>query len=210
MDIHQTEEEQVEAIKKWWKENGTSVIIGVALGIGAIFGVRYWFDYQKTQTQQASALYAAVLENLAADKMKAEALASEMAKNYASTPYATLTALNLAKLKVDNKDIKAAQTYLQWVLDNSSEEGFQHVASIRLARLYIEEGNIEQAEIAIKGKKSEGFDSQYNELRGDLFMVKGEHVQAVENYRLALTGVQSNSPRYQFLQMKIDDLAVAK
>ena len=210
MDIHQTEEEQVEAIKKWWKENGTSVVIGVALGLAAIFGVRYWFDYQKTQAQQASALYAAVLENIASDKVKAEALASEMAKNYASTPYATLTALNLAKLKVESNELKAAQSYLQWVLDKGSEEGFKHVARIRLARLYLEEGNANQADALIKGVKAEGFGSEYSELRGDIYLAKGEKAQAVENYRLALTGLQANSPRNQFLQMKIDDLAVAK
>ena len=107
MEIHQTEEEQVEAIKKWWRENGTSVVVGVVLGIAAIFGVRYWFDYQKTQSQQASALYASVLESLASDKKNTEALGSEMAKNFSSTPYASLTALNLAKLKVDDKDNKA-------------------------------------------------------------------------------------------------------
>ncbi|MEJ2141900.1 MAG: tetratricopeptide repeat protein [Gammaproteobacteria bacterium] len=210
MEIHRTEEEQVEAIKNWWKENGTSVVIGVALGIAAIFGVRYWFDYQKAQTQQASALYASVLESIATDKVKAEALASELSKNYSSTPYATLTALNLAKLKVDDKDLKAAQTYLQWVIDNGSDEGFRHVARIRLARLYLEEGNVQQAEQLVKGIKASGFDSEYSELRGDIFLAKGENAQAVESYRLAQTGLQPNSPRSQLLQMKIDDLAVEK
>ena len=210
MDIHQTEEEQVEAIKKWWKENGTSVVIGVALGISAIFGVRYWFDYQEAQAQNASALYASVLESLASDKLKAETLASEMAKNYSSTPYASLTALNLAKLKVEGNDLKAAQTYLQWVLENGSEEGFKHIARIRLARIYLDEGKTEKADALIKGIKAEGFDSQYNELRGDIFLVKGEKAQAVENYRLAQADTQPNSQRNQLLQMKIDDLAVAK
>lgn len=210
MDIHRTEEEQVEAIKKWWKENGTSVVVGVALGIAAIFGVRYWFDYQKAQAQQASTLYAAVLENLAGDKQKAEALASEMAKSYSATPYAALTALNLAKSKVESKDIAAAQTYLQWVLDNGTEEGFKHVARIRLARLYLDEGKTEKAEALVKGIQSEGFDSEYSELRGDIFSAKGDTAQAAENYRLAIAGAQANSQRNQLLQMKIDDLAVAK
>lgn len=210
MDIHQTEEEQVEAIKKWWKENGSSVVIGIVLGIAAIFGVRYWFDYQKTQTQQSSALYAAVLENIATDKAKAEALASEMVKNFASTPYAALTALNLAKVKVEDKDYKAAQSYLQWVLDNSTNEGFQHIARIRLVRLYLEEGKLQQAESLVKGVNAAGFDSEYSELRGDIFLAKEENTQAVENFRLAQAGLQPSSPRYQLLQMKIDDLAVSQ
>lgn len=210
MEIHRTEEEQVEAIKDWWKENGTSIVVGVALGIAAIFGVRYWFDYQKAQAQQASALYAGVLASLASDKQKSESLASDMAANYSSTPYASLTALSLAKLKVEDKDYQGAQTYLQWVLDNGTDEGFQHVARIRLARLLIEDNKLDKAENLIKAISAAGFNSEYAELRGDIFLSKKELTQAAENYRLALVGLQPSSQRNQLLQMKIDDLIVEK
>lgn len=210
MEIHRTEEEQVEAIKNWWKENGTSVVIGVALGIAAIFGVRYWFDYQKAQAQQASALYAEVLASMASDKQKSDSLASEIATNYSSTPYASLTALSLAKVKVEDKDYQGAQAYLQWVLDNGTDEGFQHVARIRLARLFIQQKMLDEAEKLIKGISSAGFDTEYAELRGDIFLSNGELTQAEENYRLAQAGLQPSSQRSQFLQMKIDDLVVAK
>lgn len=210
MEIHRTEEEQVEAIKNWWKENGTSVVIGVALGIAAIFGVRYWFDYQKAQAQQASALYAEVLASMASDKQKSDSLASEIATNYSSTPYASLTALSLAKVKVEDKDYQGAQAYLQWVLDNGTDEGFQHVARIRLARLFIQQKMLDEAEKLIKGISSAGFDTEYAELRGDIFLSNGKLTQAEENYRLAQAGLQPSSQRSQFLQMKIDDLVVAK
>ena len=210
MEIHRTEEEQVEAIKNWWKENGTSVVIGVALGIAAIFGVRYWFDYQKAQAQQASALYAEVLASMASDKQKSDSLASEIATNYSSTPYASLTALSLAKVKVEDKDYQGAQAYLQWVLDNGTDEGFQHVARIRMARLFIQQKMLDEAEKLIKGISSAGFDTEYAELRGDIFLSNGKLTQAEENYRLAQAGLQPSSQRSQFLQMKIDDLVVAK
>jgi len=210
VEIHRTEEEQVEAIKNWWKENGTSVVIGVALGIAAIFGVRYWFDYQKAQAQQASALYAEVLASMASDKQKSDSLASEIATNYSSTPYASLTALSLAKVKVEDKDYQGAQAYLQWVLDNGTDEGFQHVARIRMARLFIQQKMLDEAEKLIKGISSAGFDTEYAELRGDIFLSNGKLTQAEENYRLAQAGLQPSSQRSQFLQMKIDDLVVAK
>ena len=210
MEIHRTEEEQVEAIKDWWKENGTSIVVGVTLGIAAIFGVRYWFDYQKAQSQQASALYAEVLASLASDKQKSESLASDMAANYSSTPYASLTALSLAKIKAEDKDYQGAQTYLQWVLDNGTDEGFQHVARIRLARLLIEDNKLDKAESLIKAISAAGFNSEYAELRGDIFLSRKELTQAAENYRLALVGLQPSSQRNQLLQMKIDDLIVAK
>ena len=210
MDIHRTEEEQVEAIKTWWKENGTSVIVGVVLGIAVIFGVRYWFDYQKAQTQQASALYTQILSSLVNNKEKAESLASDMAANYSSTPYASLTALNLAKIKVDGKDYVGAQAYLQWILDNSTDQGFQHVARIRLARLLLETNKLDDAEKLLKGIVAMGFSSEYAELRGDIFRLQGSQIQALENYRLAQGDSQPSSQRHQLLQMKIDDLTVKK
>jgi len=210
VDIHRTEEEQVEAIKTWWKENGTSVIVGVVLGIAVIFGVRYWFDYQKAQTQQASALYTQILSSLVNNKEKAESLASDMAANYSSTPYASLTALNLAKIKVDGKDYVGAQAYLQWILDNSTDQGFQHVARIRLARLLLETNKLDDAEKLLKGIVAMGFSSEYSELRGDIFRLQGSQIQALENYRLAQGDSQPSSQRHQLLQMKIDDLTVKK
>lgn len=210
MDIHRTEEEQVEAIKNWWKENGTSVVVGVAFGIAAIFGVRYWVDYQKAQAEQASALYAEVLANLPGNSQKSESLASQVAANYASTPYASLTALSLAKSKVEAKDYPGAQSYLQWVLDNGKDDGFKHVARIRLARILIQNKQNEQAEKLINGVSAAGFDSEYAEIRGDIFHSNAELTQAAEHYRLALSGLQASSLRYQFLQMKIDDLVIEK
>ena len=37
-----TEEEQVEALKSWWKENGKSLIMGVVIAVAAVFGWRGW------------------------------------------------------------------------------------------------------------------------------------------------------------------------
>jgi len=31
LDVYSTEEEQVEAIKKWWNENGKSIIAGIII-----------------------------------------------------------------------------------------------------------------------------------------------------------------------------------
>lgn len=46
MNMQLTEEEQVEALKKWWKENGTAVIVGVVIGISAVVGFWKWREYR--------------------------------------------------------------------------------------------------------------------------------------------------------------------
>ena len=52
MDVYNTEEEQVEAIKKWWNENGKSIITGIIIGVIAIFG---WRSYENHTAMQAKA-----------------------------------------------------------------------------------------------------------------------------------------------------------
>ena len=57
MDVYKTEEEQVEAIKKWWNENGKSIIVGIVVGITAIFGWRGYEARTATEAKAASILY---------------------------------------------------------------------------------------------------------------------------------------------------------
>ncbi len=64
MEIYDTEEEQVEALKRWWKENSTSTIVGLVMGIVIILGWNYWQDHKKEQAAQASLTYAQLLKAL--------------------------------------------------------------------------------------------------------------------------------------------------
>ena len=38
----ETEEEQVERLKAWLKENGLSIVFGIVIGVGGIGGYNYW------------------------------------------------------------------------------------------------------------------------------------------------------------------------
>ena len=38
---YETEEQQVEAIKKWWKANGNTLIIGAVVGLAGLWGWRF-------------------------------------------------------------------------------------------------------------------------------------------------------------------------
>ena len=44
---NETEEQQIAALKKWWSENSTSIIVGVALGLAGVFGGKAWIGYQQ-------------------------------------------------------------------------------------------------------------------------------------------------------------------
>ncbi|HFD86518.1 MAG TPA: tetratricopeptide repeat protein, partial [Gammaproteobacteria bacterium] len=57
MNDYVTDEQQVEALKKWWAENGRYLIGGVALGLALLFGWNSWKDYRENRAKNASALF---------------------------------------------------------------------------------------------------------------------------------------------------------
>lgn len=205
MDVYKTEEEQVQAIKQWWKDNSISLIAGVVIGIAVLMGYKYWTDSKQNQAQQASIIYEQLLSP-ETDK----AISVDVLKNdYSGTPYAALAALLIAKDYVNTNEVEKAVSQLKWVIANNNSDAIQHIAQQRLARVYLAQKNIEAAEALVKGIKAEGFAAGYNEIRGDINLAKKLPVQAKENYRLALSALAQGDQRYAVIKMKLDDLTQA-
>lgn len=206
MDVYNSEEEQVQAIKQWWKDNATSLIAGIVIGVLVLGGYKYWTEGKQNQAQQASVLYSNILSSNEDKVGNTETLKAD----YSDTPYAALAALLIAKENVIANEVDKAISQLKWIVGNNNDSGIQHIAQQRLARLYLSQNNIEAADTLIKGVKAGGFSATYNELRGDINLAKKLPVQAKENYRLALASLPQGDQRYAIIKMKLDDLTQAK
>ena len=42
MELYNNENDQVDALKRFFAENGKALAVGVILGVGALVGWRYW------------------------------------------------------------------------------------------------------------------------------------------------------------------------
>ncbi len=62
MEQFATEEQQVEAIKRFWKEHGTAIIVGAALGLGGLWGWRAYSEAQIENKEAASVAYQNAVE----------------------------------------------------------------------------------------------------------------------------------------------------
>jgi len=205
MAEYETEEEQVEALKDWWKQNGMAVVGGAVLGISALVGWRGWNWYQEKQATEASDIFAVVQE--AANKNDATALQEQtniLRDNYASTPYAPLAVLHQAKNQIDQGDNVAAEESLRWVLKNSKQDTVQNVARLRLARLLLADKKVDEAQAMVNSGMSDAYASLTNEIRGDIFVAKGEIEQAKEAYDQAMQAASGAGVEY--LQLKRNDL----
>ena len=205
MEIYETEEAQVEALKRWWKENGQATLIGLVLGIAIILGWNFWQEHKRTQSEQASALYIELLKAVTDNKQDSvQKLAERLKAEYPKTEYAVYGQFLLAKVKVEAGDIAQAKAILTTESAGSSTE-LSNVAKLRLVRLMLATGEYEQGLALINTidpATTNSFSGNYDELVGDLYVALDRLDQARTSYQKAV----ESGYRSALLQIKIDDL----
>ena len=208
MAEYETEEQQIDAIKKWWQENGRSVIAGVVIGIAGLVGWKGWGSYQEQQAIAASDRYNAMRSSIVSQNLDAVLhQANELKENYGSTPYASLGALLLAKAKAEKGDAEAVIENLQWVIDHTKQDSLRSIASLRLARVYIAQNKLDEAEGLLDQSFPQAYLSLLAELRGDLFVRRGDTEAARGAYDEAIAAAGAEDIDY--LRMKRDNLGIA-
>ncbi len=203
---YQTEEEQIEAIKNWWKENGRAIILGLVLGIAGIGGYRYWEANVEEQAKLASMQFEEVVALSGKDKDKFSAKLKQIESQQAGNSYADLAAFVAAKKLVEDGKYSAAVEQLQWIIKNSKQDGFVHIARIRLAKVLLQMNKANEALTLIKDVKASGFDSTYAELRGDIYTALKSYSNARVEYQLALSGLNPGARRRSMVEMKLNNL----
>ena len=195
-----TDAEKAEEIKQWWKENGTSVITGVAIAIAGVFGWQQWQAHKITQTEEASALFS----QLNTEDKKTDPATLAQLKTDSASPYASLGALYAAKQASNQGNEDQAKTELQWTIDNTSDALIKQVAQLQLARLEISTKSYDNANKLLNSTFDKAYFSLVNELKGDVFRAQNKMDDAVKAYNEAIQLSEGNPPRY--LQMKLDNI----
>jgi predicted negative regulator of RcsB-dependent stress response len=208
MDIYASDEEKAEAIKQWWRDNGRSVVAGIILGLAAIFGFRYWMNYQQVQTQQAAIIYQqASIQLSQSQPADAERTVETLMQDYSSTAYAVFAALEMAENKLEDGQAEAAANYLNWVKDEAELQSHRELARLRLARVYYSQDKLDEALSLIAEADSAAFSSLFAELEGDIKLAQGDRNAAHAAYQQALTQLAPGEPRQSLIEIKLDDVA---
>ena len=208
MDEIRTEDEQVEALKKWWKQNGTSVIVAVAVALSAVGGYKYWQGQKLQSAWKASDEYKYVTEQMQkakkeeGDVKRAEALLSE----HKGTVYADFTTLQLAKAAVEKEDYDTALNYLNSALAQAQSKQMKPIISFRIAQVQFAKGEHDKALTTLAGISDKGQKAAVKELEGDIYNAKGDAVKALSSYKesIALQGDEADANKT--LQLKYKNL----
>jgi predicted negative regulator of RcsB-dependent stress response len=210
LDIYKTEDEQVQALKKWWSDNGASTVVSIVVALAVVFGWRGWQDQQRAQVDAASYAYDALMvavSDVASDPSdiniaKAEHLAETLKTDYSDSGFAQFAALFKARQAVQDKDWGVAESELRWVLNNEPGIEMRLLTELRLAKVQFSSGEVEAA-LNTLDQDASAFAPQFAELRGDI-------LQAEKNYSAAYAAYQSARDMAEAVNMPVPPLVESK
>lgn len=206
-DLNRTEEEQIEEIKQWWKENGLSIGLGICIGLGGLFGYRGWQAHEKAQAEAASVAFQNMIASVRNNQREeVHNSAGQLLNEFSGTSYAVFAALTEAKLAVENEEYSQASKHLQFAIENAPDSEFKRIATIRLARVLLAEGKYDEALSQLDSRNYGESTSLSEELRGDILKKKGDAQGAHEAYSEALAGLEKEAPGYAILELKLDSV----
>ncbi|OUR80904.1 hypothetical protein A9Q75_09570 [Colwellia psychrerythraea] len=205
MEIYQTEEQQVEAIKSYWQQNGNTIIAGIALGFAGFIGFNLYQDNQFEQEVAVSDSYQTLIEQSSKDAEAFTANGEKFISENGNNSYVSLTALALAKESATHKDWKQVQKQLTTAIESAPTDGIKAIASLRLARVQVQLEQYSDALATLNSNLPESFTAAIEEIKGDAYLQQGKNDLARNAYQAAIAadGI-ATSPS---LQIKLDDLA---
>ncbi|WP_147199184.1 YfgM family protein [Pantoea sp. CCBC3-3-1] len=204
MEVYSNENEQVDALKGFFAQNGKALVVGVILGIGALAGWRYWSTHQDGSSREASARYQQVSTALDASKPETLNAAAKFASENSNT-YGALASLDLAKRYVDSNQLDKAAAQLQSGLKATKDANLQAVLNLRLARIQLQQKQPDDVLKTLDAIKGDGWTAIIADVRGEALLSKGDSKGARDAWSKGIASDASPALK-EMLQMKMNNL----
>lgn len=210
MEVYSTEEQQVEAIKSFWKENGTQIILGVVLGLGGWGGWNWYADKQVAEKEAASAQYEQFITKASEDGANLDSLSQDLSKftkAHGESGYNIFAQLIAAKQAVTEGKFEQAEKNLANAAKLTEDDSLKSLVLVRQARVQIQLEQFDKALMTLNSVANQAFQAKASELKGDIYLAQGNSDKARTEYQAAADkgGLEGNN----VLKMKLDDLAIS-
>jgi len=220
VSAHLTEEEQIEAFKRWWQRYGTTTVASVALASALYVGWNLYQQHRAGVAAEASKQYDKLAELIkpqdakplsAEQKTQVKSLAEGLVKDQKGSLYADLASLALAKIAVEDNDLGTATTALRRVVETSTDAPTVDIARLRLAKVLAADKKVDEALGLLGAAVNAEFEASYAEAKGDILLQENRLAEAFSAYQVAMTAVnkqgfgQETSMRRSILQFKLEN-----
>lgn len=202
--------EQSERVQKWLRQNGLSIVVGVVIGLIAIFGYQEWRNHRIAHQMKASGLYQQLQSVIDTGNANAiEVITQALMKDYADTPYATFAVSDRARKQVEDKQLDKAVESLVWAEQHAPSAQLKALVELRMAHVQLAKGNAQEAINELDRMPAGSYAIEAQELRGDALVKLGQRDAARKAYEAAVKAMGPSVQHDNEVQMKIDDLATA-
>jgi predicted negative regulator of RcsB-dependent stress response len=204
------EQEQLASMKAWWEKYGNFILTVATVVLLAIAAYNGWRWYERREALQAAGVYEELLKALTgSDANRKKELAGTIIERYGSTVYASMAALQMARVNHDAGDSAAARAQLQWVIDKSGHEEYVLIARVRLAGVLLDEKAYDEALKLLSGTVPRAHVTAFADRRGDVLAAQNKFDEARAAYKEALDQADAQHPLRNLIQLKLDSLPAA-
>ncbi|MEQ4690350.1 YfgM family protein [Providencia manganoxydans] len=205
MEVYTNENDQVDAIKRFFANNGVALVVGLVLGVGAVFGWNYWQSHKTNVLQESAQKF----ENISTQLHSGSAQGIEAAQKFAAETndvYSAMIGLELAQVAVDKGDLAMAEKSLANALEKAKTEDMADLINLRLARVQLALGNADAALASIGNIKAKSWQAAAQDVRGDALLQKGDIAGAKAAYTQGLDSEGSQTLK-GLLTLKLNNVS---
>jgi len=193
VEAYRTEEEQIEAIKNWWNDNGKGIVAAVVVGVVASVGWQWWQGSQVDKSERASLVYNELIELSAnselspAQRVRVDELAATLKEDFGGTGYAKLADLVIAAELVERGEAQRAYVTLE-ALENdvASDPTLYGLVKLRRARLQATVNDAQSALATLETLVQGEYAALARMAMSDIELNEGNYESALTQLNLAL------------------------
>ncbi len=201
------EQEQIDALKAFWKQYGNLITWVLIVALGAFAAWNGWNWWQREQAAKAGAMFEELDRAvLAGDAQKVARVFGDLKERYPGTAFAWQGALAAARLQLEKGDVDGARATLGWVAANAGDEEYRTLARLRLAAVLLQARQYDQALAELEQAKAPAFEALVADRRGDVLLAEGKRDEARSAYERAYAAMDPKLDYRKLIEAKLISL----
>jgi len=204
------EQEQVDALKAFWKQYGNLITWALVAALAVYAGINGWQYWQRDQSQKAGAMFDELDRAAqAGDTDKTARIFADMKDRYGRSAFAQQAGLLAAKVLSEKGKGDDARAALTWVIEQAGDDEYRALARLRLAGALLDAKQYDEALKQLDAVGTGPFAALAADRRGDVLMAQGKAAEAKTAYQQAWQAMDDKVEYRRLIDAKLTALGAA-
>jgi predicted negative regulator of RcsB-dependent stress response len=201
------DEQQSEHFKNFYNLHKFKIFSAIAVFLVAFFAYQYLESVNQSNDEEASQLFQDVIVSKIGNIDEIKSKVDELQNDFSNSPYAARASIYYSKLLVETGDYTAAAKELIWASGENIEPSIQSMANYLLGNLYLVEKKLDEALEVANKIITDGYIGLANDLKGDIYLAKGDKENAIKSYELALNYFGGQGELHKVIENKLNSIS---